>query len=874
MSRARRIALAASSASVALSSSLFAANFTWGGGNPLGPNDMNIGANWVGNVVPVSGAGNLVLEFPVGPSSNTPNQNIADPLVLQGMTVLGSGYVFSGGAYAFQNLGGAPTLSTSAAPVSFNSDLIFSAATTWTLGGSATLSGQVAGGGNLIVNAASNSSLSIVGSGLNTHAGTISMDNGTLFLSRAGTAIGGHLNASNMTVHANFANQFAATSDVTLNNSTLNLYANQQLRDLQLDNGSTIPSISSPTLTLHGNLTSTAGFNVMGNNPFPTLDLAGGIRTMNIASPGAFTVIFMTMTNGRYQKTGGGVLQINSSLNSFTGQNIVAGGSVRGFGNSIGTDVLNNANVHLLGGTLAANTISGTGSVTIQNSVTFAGAQAYTGGTELLSGSALLGEPSFFSGTISGAGSLSSFLELTHTTNQTLSSDLTGLATLRKFGTGVVTITGNNTHAAGSELQQGGVVVASNSPFGTGSLLLGNTATPFTVEALGTRVVPNPLFFPGILDFVGSGDIRFSDTGLKIFNWPLTHNSTGTTTFDGKSNVSNAATITVNSGTLVVGDSTVVNAFTTLSPVIINGGTFVVRNLNFTTLPDVTLAGGTLFAPNGYAIPLGAMLQGTGGVVGRVASANGSSILAGGNLTIGDAAHPAGTNLDGELYTAGNTVTLLDSNQAVLGSYTQLGTPTGNGTLNAANGVVLNFGRNIVGRGRIASGNTLATASIINGDVNGDSITNFIEFTGYVKGVGNFNNVAFSGTFAPGLSPALLTVGNVILTPANVLDMEIGGLQRGTQYDAFDITGTMVLDGQLKLTLINSFNPALGDQFDLFNGTTTGTFSSFNFPPLNAGLSWDTSLLYTQGIVQVVPEPSTAAGLAIASLLAMRRNRR
>jgi hypothetical protein len=360
----------------------------------------------------------------------------------------------------------------------------------------------------------------------------------------------------------------------------------------------------------------------------------------------------------------------------------------------------------------------------------------------------------------------------------------------------------------------------------------------------------------------------------------MTHNSTGNTTIDGKFTVDSNSSIIVNAGQLTLGDPTLVGGFSSAGQITVNGGTLTVRSLNFTTLPDVTLASGTLDAPNGYAIPLGAALQGTGNVTGRIATANGSTIIATGAMGLGDPFHPAGVNLDGELYTNQYIVSMSDSNQAVLGSLTDIGTATQDGMLSAGNGFVLNFGRNIVGRGTIQSNNLLADAAIINGDVNGDSITDYLEFTGYVKGVGTFNNVAFSGTFSPGLSPTLMTVGNTILTPSNVLDMELGGLSRGGQYDAFDITNGsfMQLDGELQVTLINAFNPSLGDQFLLFQGLGSGafggTFDTFDFPALNPGLAWDTSLLYTSGILQVVaavPEPATLLPLALICAAFCRR---
>ena len=59
--------------------------------------------------------------------------------------------------------------------------------------------------------------------------------------------------------------------------------------------------------------------------------------------------------------------------------------------------------------------------------------------------------------------------------------------------------------------------------------------------------------------------------------------------------------------------------------------------------------------------------------------------------------------------------------------------------------------------------------------------------------------------------------------------------------------------GALQLTLINGFNPGVGNSFDILDwGTINGTFSSLLLPSLGAGLSWDTSQLYSTGAVSVV----------------------
>jgi hypothetical protein len=397
-----------------------------------------------------------------------------------------------------------------------------------------------------------------------------------------------------------------------------------------------------------------------------------------------------------------------------------------------------------------------------------------------------------------------------------------------------------------------------------------------TLEAVGNRTFANPLNIAEGMTFVGNGNFNFTDAGPQLLSGPLTHNSSGSTTINGKINVAANGSIIVNSGSLTLGDPTVVNGFSSAVPITVNGGTLGVRSLNFVKLPHVILAGGTLSAPDGYAIPIGAVLEGFGTVAGRLVSENGSSIFARGNLSLGDPASAAGVNLDGELYTNQHTVRLIDANPAVLGSLTDLGTATQNGTLASDRGFVLNFGRNITGRGQIRSSNAITDAAVINGHVRGDSPANYLEFTGYVKGVGSFDNVAFSGTFSPGLSPTLLTMGNMTLTPSNVLEMEIGGPNRGSQYDAFDITGLATLGGTLRITLINSFSPSLGSQFLIFQGPQTGSFSSLDLPALGTRLTWDVSRLYGDGVLQVVavPEPATLAafGMGFTALTLRRRS--
>lgn len=866
-SRTRRVCLL----SISVTSVATGATHTWTGGiSPFPQSSMNNAAAWSGGV-PVSGSSNLALVFPNMALSNTPNQNIANPLVLQHLTIAG-GYTFSGNGIRFDNLGAAPTWTQNSSSA-FGLDVNFAAQTT--IGGNAgslNLTGTVSGNGFRLAPTFS-MTLSLTGGGSNSLGGTSRIEGGAVLLNKSGTAIGGTIEIAGGTLDASGTNQFAPGSIVDMSNGFFNVTSTQTISQLVLTGGN---------IVLNNNLGITSGIThnsgAIGISTGPGgLDLAGGNRVIatNSTTVGDVLAIGVGMSNGSFTKVGAGQLDL-FGLNSFTGTNTINAGLVRTSPVSIGNSVVNNAVIDFLGGGTYSGSISGTGSVIISSFLQLASPQSYTGGTTVNGGATLVGTGSTLGGTIAGDGMALGDVIFNQSTNSTFAGSLTSTLKVSKSGTGVLTLGGTNTYTGPTVLEEGGLRFTSNTAIGSGPFQVGAGFANVSLEAVGNITVSNATSFSANTSIEGSGNLNLASTNVKNTNFALVHNSTGNTDVTGKFTLGAPGSIVLNAGTLALGDASIVGGFVAAGPITVNAGTLTLRSLNFISLPDVTLAGGTLNAVNGYAIPLGAALQGNGGVTGRVASANGSTIIATGALVMGDASHVAGVNLDGELYTGSNTVTLQDANQAVLGSYTRVGTASANGTLVANKGAVVNFGRNIEGRGQVQSINTLANAIIMNGDASGDSIANYLEFTGYVKGVGTFNNVAFSGTFSPGLSPALLTVGNVVLTPSNVLEIELGGLLRGSQYDAFDITGTMSFAGQLKLTLINSFTPSLGDQFNIFDGATVGSFSSFFFPPLTVGLVWDTSLLPSQGIVQVVavPEPTTLGTLAAAGMAFGRRRRR
>jgi T5SS/PEP-CTERM-associated repeat protein len=131
-----------------------------------------------------------------------------------------------------------------------------------------------------------------------------------------------------------------------------------------------------------------------------------------------------------------------------------------------------------------------------------------------------------------------------------------------------------------------------------------------------------------------------------------------------------------------------------------------------------------------------------------------------------------------------------------------------------------------------------------------------------------------AGTISPGFSAGVLAfTGDLTLLPTSVFDIELGGTS-GNDYDQIDVGGVLTAAGTLNVTLINSFDPTIGNSFDVLDFTSlTGTFTTLNLPALNGGI-WDTTQLYTLGILTVaVPEPSVIALtiLAAAGLVIRRR---
>jgi hypothetical protein len=112
-----------------------------------------------------------------------------------------------------------------------------------------------------------------------------------------------------------------------------------------------------------------------------------------------------------------------------------------------------------------------------------------------------------------------------------------------------------------------------------------------------------------------------------------------------------------------------------------------------------------------------------------------------------------------------------------------------------------------------------------------------------------------SGVVAPGTSSgvgtsigALAVNGNYTQTSGGKLQIELGGTSPGTQFDQLLVTGSVALDGALKVSLVNGFAPAAGNSFNILDFTSlSGTFGTVDLPTMNGRIVWDSSHLYESG---------------------------
>ena len=94
-------------------------------------------------------------------------------------------------------------------------------------------------------------------------------------------------------------------------------------------------------------------------------------------------------------------------------------------------------------------------------------------------------------------------------------------------------------------------------------------------------------------------------------------------------------------------------------------------------------------------------------------------------------------------------------------------------------------------------------------------------------------------------------------------------------YDQLHLDGTLAVEGKLEIGLLNGFEPAYGQSFELLSfNDRDGWFSSVELPPLSGGLAWHESLTASEYTISVVPEPTGFALAIVAASLFVYWHRR
>jgi hypothetical protein len=136
------------------------------------------------------------------------------------------------------------------------------------------------------------------------------------------------------------------------------------------------------------------------------------------------------------------------------------------------------------------------------------------------------------------------------------------------------------------------------------------------------------------------------------------------------------------------------------------------------------------------------------------------------------------------------------------------------------------------------------------------------SLTGSGTVTANVNNTA--GSVAPGLSAGQLNVtGNYTQSAPAALEIELGGLAPGTDFDVLSVSGTAALGGTLSVDLIGGFVPHVGEQFLILTaGSVSGTFMAVE--TLAPNLTFDVLYAPTSVTLQITGTGVPAAAISSA----------
>ena len=449
-------------------------------------------------------------------------------------------------------------------------------------------------------------------------------------------------------------------------------------------------------------------------------------------------------------------------------------------------------------------------------------------------------------------------------------------------GGGVNRFTGNNTYTGTTSYLNGTNIISGNNSAAIGAVSVsgssGSGKLPY-VRLDNVNGISSNSVITGSTSTATVGTIDVNAATAYIFNSYGGNNMIFTNSFGQASTITftNAANIfTSSSGNS--GGRTLLNNSANLT-VVFNG----TMDIGSTTTGLNDTFGGT----GDWNVKGGVFNTAVGSVRGLSKTGSGKLTLEGSSSYNGDTTISAGTLL----VTTGASITGSSSQlnggtldvRGTIGSVTQSG-----GTLlvsGIAGTTIVNSGTATVNAGGVI-GSTTINGSLLS--VNGSAGDVIVNLGGTLGGSGSVQGLTLNGgTVAPGNSPGLLTAYE--LNGSNgTFQFQLGApTTRGSTYDAINVTTLLTLGASTAFTFetLNSYTYAMGDVYDLFNFASIDVSAFDNavllaaLPDLdtaNSNLKWDVNSFNADGVVNVIPEPSTLSLMlgGLTGLIALRIMRR
>jgi outer membrane autotransporter protein len=637
---------------------------------------------------------------------------------------------------------------------------------------------------------------------------------------------------------------------------------------------------------------------------------SGGSWGLEKIGAGALTFSGTNSYSGGTTITGGTLIVPNDAALGATGGAVTLNGGMLEFGGGVtarnyiiqgagGTFSAGDPNVSAPGNqTTMTGTISGPGQLTFTGfgGITLTGNNTYAGGTVIYEGAILVGNGgttgSIVGDVVSGVGTGNAGINFDRSDNITFGGNISGLGYVAQYGTGTLTLTGNNTYAAYTAILQGRLAFASDANVGTGDIkIYGGTVqynATFTsalnyqlgagaFDTNGNLVALSGAVFTmanvnvaggyGGLTKIGAGTLIL--TGLDTYQGPTlisggilqignggTTGSTGVGTsivdnaslvFNRSDNVSLGAVISgsgsltqIGPGTLTLtGANTYVGGTTVHSGSLQIGGGGVVGSIVGNVTDDATL----IFNRSDN-VSFANVVSGVGSLI---QAGSGTLTLTGANSYLGGTTISAGALQIGSGGNTGSVVGNITNNSTLIFNrsdvFTYAGVVSGAGGLTQAG-----TGSTVLTGNNTYFGSTIISAGALNvlGSISSSAST--VQSGGTLNGLGNVGAVTVQsgGTLAAGNplvapdsgnSVGTLTVnGNLTLASGTTYGAAFGfSSTSGWTFAQAAVTGTATVAGNLLADFPGYFGGyAHSGQYTLIsaNGALSGNFSSVSAPGL------------------------------------------